>query len=187
MSPRRALGVLGVVLAAMGCLLAAPASAQTSPTSTTLAPVGPRDCGSKSVIVLFWPSGHPAIAGVGFSNFPIPHSEVYVGGSTTYPTADFLAYFDYQGHPTYAARCTPASLPSSLKKTPSRKRMTDTTVLTCKGSKVALLDIASGPGGTGYMLRVVIGKVVEATEQVGTTGSTLTFDKKLCKVGAALK
>jgi len=149
------------------------AGAQT----TTTSPLGPHDCGQRSVSFLFWPSGHGASTQYSFPAFPTPHVEVYTGAP--YQNAQFLAYFSSNGGAGYATPCTPAASPTSkVVAMKSSKQQTANALIVCTFKKNAILTIV--PGATSSTMSVVANNASVMTIELGATSSTAKYDGRAC-------
>ena len=167
--------------------------AASAPAGDRAATVGPVACGTaKQFTYLFWPQGHPAIPSVNFPAFPIPHLELYKGADPTFPNTAFAAGVNAQAGGGFAPGCKAAKQgragPLSRPKT-----TTETGELTCTFPRAPLQTINKASGG--YVLTTVepakpgaAGKPqIEVLVTIKAMGSTLAYDGKVCKLGAAPK
>jgi hypothetical protein len=174
-------------------LLISAGLAASVPAGDRAATVGPVACGTaKQFTYLFWPQGHPAIPSVNFPAFPIPHLELYKGSDATFPNAATAAVVNAQTGGGFARSCKAAKQGRAA---PIQKprTTTQTGALTCTFPRAPLQTILKAAGG--FVLLTVepakpgtTGKPqVEVSVTIKATGSTLAFDAKVCKLGAAPK
>jgi hypothetical protein len=159
-------------------------------------------CGGAQVTFLFWPQGHQAIPNFKFPAYPLPHTEIY-RTDPTYPNTAFLGFFDAAAQVSVASSCSPAPGVGSTAVS-NAATITTTSAVNCTFPQPARFEIL----GTA-LLRVVVPvqkkvkvkvrvkkklrtKIVTRTtlatvltDQLSPSGSTLTYDSKLCVPAAA--
>lgn len=135
-------------------------------------------CGPKALTLLFWPQGHPALPGVNFPEFVTPHLEVYRTGSA-YPDASFFGYLGADGTFNLRPSCKQVAASTIRARIKPAKVARETTALVCKLPKPVHLDLIQVASGC-RLLVIIPPASIAAVASIRQTGSTLTYNAKLC-------
>jgi hypothetical protein len=154
-------------------------------------PPSPVSCGSaKQFSYVFWPTGHPAIPQINFPAYPVPHMEVYRGSDPTYPNPALVGVANAQAGGGFAASCKAAKLGRT---TPLAKAgaTTQAGLLVCSFPRAPLHEVVKTPGGYLWVSaepgKAGAAAQVEVSATFKSAGSTLSYDRKACKLAAAPK
>lgn len=172
---RRVAAALGATLAVTLAALALTSAATSGPAAQQTR-VG---CGVRALTLLFWPQGHPAIASVRFPEFLVPHLEIYRTGAA-YPGPNFYGFMGADGTFNLRPTCKTLAAPLIRARVKPAKVQRDTTALVCALAKAAHLDVVKTATGT-RLLVIVPPATMVAVANVKMSGSTLTYNSKLCR------
>jgi len=178
----RVLLVTSLLVGALG-LLPTVAHAQSTTTTVAQQPPGLYDCGTTQYRVLFWPQGHQAVPGVGFTPYPIPHLELYSGTGAAYPGDQFDVFIGAQGSGNVSKTCTPMNTRKASPKQAKLKKITDAATVTCKFSKKPIVEPSFGVPGLASLTLTDPPSSKALFAQMQQTGSYLQYDSSRCKVG----
>ena len=139
-----------------------------------------------SVTVLFWPTGHPVVNGVGFPKIPTPHLEVYRSGAS-YLSSDFLLYGDYKGGvDSSRSNCHSAAAGSAT--LAHRKSTTKRKAIVCSGYADADVVLQTDRSKNKLRVRGRAGATrlfdITLRKHTRKSGSTAAYDGSLCRLTA---
>jgi hypothetical protein len=138
-------------------------------------------CNSKAGSYLFWPHGHPAIPGIGFPAFPTPHLELYGGlHRTSFPDKAEDAYIDSTGAAGVAKRCRKSGAGFINAHVNHAKSTRSTHEIECNFKHLVSYRLAKTAGGA-RLQTVLSGGAVVVDVKMGSSGSSITWDKRYCK------
>jgi hypothetical protein len=170
-----------VGFSSLALLVAAPSGA--SPTATSVQ----GDCHVQSLVVLFWPQGHPAINSVGFPAFPLPHVEVYAyQAATTFMPQNQVGYTGTDRKITLAQGCRRVKEVKSFNVLPA-KSIRAKAAITCSFSTpghVQLIKVA-GAGVRSELRLVDPPNKLVLRAQLAPQGSNLSYSRTQCRQGKA--
>ena len=161
-----------VLLTALLVLAAAPASAHAAQSVT---------CSQSASTVLFWPHGHPAVKRVDFPKITTPHLEVYSPGAG-YPSANFLLYADAKRFVDPSRTCGSGAV-TKTGAIAHAKTIKTTKAVTCTAPAAIAYDVKRSKKGLTVIGHAGANAYFRA--ELRTKGSTLTYDRSLCRAGAA--
>ena len=137
-----------------------------------------------AVTVLFWPTGHKAVSGVGFPKIPTPHLEVY-RSNQSYGSSDFLFYGDYKGS-TDSSRTNCRSSAAGSATLAHRKSTTKRKAIVCEGYAGSAVVIQTNKTKSTLRVRGRAGatRLFDITLRKHTRKSTSTaaYDGSLCRL-----
>jgi hypothetical protein len=171
------------VLAFVVATAATPAAlAQGAQTAAVARQTG--SCG-RTINVLFWPKGHPAIPSIDFPRIPTPHLEVYRGSRVVDDFTGFLSWVTAGpvpgiglGSPSTMGACLSFDDPGQLVK--PAKTVTATARLVCRFPADISID-TDELGETSQRIRILLSDkriAVEAT--VRSSDSRMTYAPRYC-------
>jgi len=179
----RVLLMSSLLVTALG-LVPTVAQAQTTTTiSVAQQPPGLYDCGTTQYRVLFWPQGHQAVPGLGFTAYPIPHLELYSGSGAAYPGDQFDVFIGAQGAGNVAPTCKHLNTKKASPKQVKLKKTTETATITCKFKKLPIVEPSFGVPGLASLTMTEAPSQKVLFAQMQQTGSYVQYDPSKCKVG----
>ena len=136
-------------------------------------------CKQSPLVFLFWPHGHGAIKSVGFSAYKTPHLEVYKHVAS-YPNSAFLAFAAANKLTSFAKACRgkTGKVGSAIQ---HKKTVTKQLAFTCSVPKGTLIVTKPVSGGLKLDVGTPGSHVVSA--EIAISGSTFSYDTKLCRSG----
>ena len=172
MIARRITAVFPLAAAALAAVTALPATAAGATEA---------QCNSKAGSYLFWPHGHPAVPGVGFPAFPTPHLELYGGlHRTSFPPSAQDAYLDSTGAAAVAKRCRRSGAGFIDAHVNHARSTRKTHEIECNFKHHVSYRLAKVRGGS-RLQTVLSGGAVVVDVKMGSSGSSITWDKRYCK------
>lgn len=179
----RRLAALALVASAVLVVLL-PGGATGAPAGSAAASVQ-GDCHVQSLVVLFWPQGHPAIKSVGFPSFPLPHVEVYAyQAATTFLPANQVGYTGTDRKITLAGGCRRVKEQKTFQVLPA-KSIRAKAAVTCSFATPAHIQFVKVAGaGVRSELRLIDppNKLV-LRAQLAPQGSNLSYSRTQCRQG----
>jgi hypothetical protein len=168
---------MGLSALTTGAVVASTQAASPAP-ATVPAKVS---CRQTLLVFLYWPHGHRAIRSVGFTRDPTVHLEAYKYAAG-YPRSAFLALARANRQTRFAKACHKkgGSIRGAIRhKKIARKQR----AFTCRVPKGSLLTTKQVKGGLVVDAGTASVHVVSA--RIVKTGSSFSYDARLCRSGAS--